>query len=117
MYEIIYTQRARIDIRSAYNYMFYNLTNPIAARKFKDKIPKTISYLQIFPYMGKKYINTNLIFIYFKNYLIFYNVENQIVKIQRVLYKKQNFKNKFNKWKNNIDKNECLVYYIYKLRW
>ena len=99
MVRIIYTQRARIDIWSAYNYIFYNLTNPIVAKKFKNNIPKTISYLQIFPYKGKKYKNTNLRFIYFKNYLIFYsvNVENQKVQIQRVLYKKQNFKNKFNK--------------------
>ena len=86
MVRITYTQRARIDIWSTYNYIFFNLANPIAARKFKDKIPKTISYLQIFPFMGKRFQNTNLRFIYFKNYLIFYNVENQTVKIQRVLY-------------------------------
>ena len=94
MVKIIYTQRARIDIWSAYNYIFYNLSNPIAAKKFKDKIPKTISYLEIFPFMGKRYQKTNLRFIYFKNYLIFYsvNVENQNVLIHRVLYKKQNFK-------------------------
>ena len=97
MYRIILTQRAKVDLESAYNYIYYNLANPIAAKRFKDKIPKTISYLQIFPFMGKRYSNTNLRFIYFKNYLIFYHVENQKVKIQRILYKKQNFKNKFNK--------------------
>ena len=97
MYKIVYTQRARIDIKDTYDYIFFNLANPIAARKFKDKIPKTISYLKIFPFMGKKFQNTNLRFIYFKNYLIFYRVNNQKVQIQRILYKKQNFKNKFNK--------------------
>ncbi len=99
MYRIILTKRAKLDFKSAYNYIYYNLANPIAAKRFKDKIPKTISYLQIFPFMGKRFQKTNLRFIYFKNYLIFYsvNVENQTVKIQRVLYKKQNFKNKFNK--------------------
>ena len=92
MYKIIYTQRARIDIQSTYNYIFFNLANPIAAKRFKDKIPKSISYLQIFPFMCKNYSNTNLRYIYFKNYLIFYKVSNHKVKIQRVLYKKQNFK-------------------------
>ena len=97
MYRIILTQRAKIDFESAYNYIYYDLANPIAAKKFKDKIPKTISYLQIFPFMGKRFQNTNLRFIYFKNYLIFYKVSNQSIEIQRVLYKNQNFKNKFNK--------------------
>ncbi|MBO4816461.1 MAG: type II toxin-antitoxin system RelE/ParE family toxin [Clostridia bacterium] len=95
MYRIILTQRAKLDYESAYNYIYYNLANPIAAKRFKDKIPKTISYLQIFPFMGKRFQNTNLRFTYFKNYLIFYSVENQKVKIQRILYKRQNFTNKF----------------------
>ena len=97
MYRIILTQRAKLDFESAYNYIYYDLANPNAAKKFKDKIPKTISYLQIFPFMGKRFQNTNLRFIYFKNYLIFYKVSNQSIEIQRVLYKNQNFKNKFNK--------------------
>ncbi len=42
----------------------FNLANPIAAKKFKDKIPKKISYFQIFSFMGKRYSNANLRFIF-----------------------------------------------------
>ena len=97
MQTIEYSERAVIDLNDTYNYIYYVLVNPIAASRFRSQIPKTISYLQIFPFIGKRFQNTNLRFIYFKNYLIFYNVENRKVKIQRILYKKQNFKSKFNK--------------------
>ena len=96
-YKIERTQRANIDLYKIYNYIFFDLANPIAADNFINKILKSISKLQIFPFMGKRYSNTNLKYIYFKNYLIFYKVSNHKVKIQRVLYKKQNFKNKLNK--------------------
>ena len=97
MQKIDYSERAVIDLNDTYNYIYYDLVNPIAASRFRSQIPKSISRLEIFPFMGKRFQNTNLRFIYFKNYLIFYNVENQKVKIQRILYKKQSFKNKFNK--------------------
>lgn len=79
-------------MEGAYNYIYYNLANPIAAANFKNKIPKTISYLQIFPFMGKRYYETNLRFIYFKNYLIIYSVMNKNVEILRVIHKKQDLK-------------------------
>ena len=98
-FKIKRTQRANIDLYSIYNYIFFNLANPIAADSFINKILKSISRLEIFPFMGKRYSDTNLRFIYFKNYLIFYsvNVKNQSVLIQRVLYKKTKFQKKFNK--------------------
>ena len=65
MYRIILTQRAKLDFKSAYNYIYYNLENPIAAKSFKDKILKSISRLEIFPFMGKSLQNTNLRFIYY----------------------------------------------------
>ena len=93
MYRIIYTERSKIDLQNAYNYIFYNLVNPIAAKSFRIKILKSISSLEYFPYRGKRILNSNFRFIYFKNYLIIYLVENQNVEIQRIFHKRQNFKN------------------------
>lgn len=93
MFKIIYTQRAKIELQNAYNYIFFNLANPIAANKFKSRIIKSISNLEYFPYMGKKISNSNVRYIYFKNYLIIYLVKNQNVEIHRIFHKRQNFKN------------------------
>ena len=93
MVKIFYNKRAKIELEDAYNYIFFNLANPIAAKKFKFNIIKSISNLQIFPFMGKRYNKTEFRFIYFKNYLIFYSVKNQKVEIQRIFHKRQNFKN------------------------
>ena len=93
MYGIKRTQQANIDLYKIYNYIFFNLANPIAANSFKVKILKSISYLEYFPYMGKKISNSNIRYIYFKNYLILYSINNHNVEIQRIFHKKQNFKN------------------------
>ena len=93
MYRIILTQRAKIDLERSYNYIYYNLANPIAAKRFKDKIPKSISNLQIFPFMGKQFNQTNLRYIYFKNYLIIYSVKNKNFEILRIIHKRQYLKN------------------------
>ena len=79
MYRVIYTQRAKIELQNSYNYIYFNLANSIAARKFKVNIIKSISNLEYFPYMGKKVLNSNLRFIRFKNYSIFYSINNQNV--------------------------------------
>lgn len=93
MYRIEYSERAIIDLNDIYNYIYYDLVNPIVAIRFKKQIPRSISNLQIFPYMGKKYNQTNFRYIYFKNYLVIYSVKNQNVEIQRIFHKRQNFKN------------------------
>lgn len=99
MYEIKRTQQANIDLYKIYNYIFFNLANPIAADNFRINILKPISYLKYFPEMGKKVLNSNIRFICFKNYLILYSVNNQIVVIRRILNKRQNFKNIIKKMK------------------
>ena len=93
MYKIEYSERAIIDLNDIYNYIYYELVNPIVAIRFRQQIPKTISNLQIFPFMGKRYNQTNFRYIYFKKYLIFYSVNNQNVEIQRIFHRRQNLKN------------------------
>ena len=93
MYGIDYSERAIIDLNDIYNYIYYELVNPIAAMRFRNQIPRSISNLKIFPFMGKRYNQTESRFIYFKNYLILYSINNQRVEIQRIFHKRQNFKN------------------------
>ena len=93
MYRIKRTKQANIDLYEIYNYIFFNLANPIAANNFIIQILKSISNLEYFPYMGKKVLNSNLRFIRFKNYLIFYSINYQNVEIQRIFHRRQNFKN------------------------
>lgn len=92
MHEIKYTERAIIELNSIYNYIYYNLANPIAAIRFREQIPKPISNLEYFPYIGKKISNSNFRYLIFKNYLIFYSVNNQNVEIQRIIHKNQKIK-------------------------
>lgn len=96
MYKIVSKPRAEQDLLNAYEYIFYNLSNPIAARNFISQIIKSISYLQYFPFMGAKFYNSNYRHIIFKNYIIFYSVKSNYIEIYRVFHKKQNY-NKFTK--------------------
>ena len=93
MYRIRRTKQANIDLYRIYAYILFDLANPIAADNFISRILKSISNLEYFPYMGKKISNSNVRYIYFKNYLIIYSVKNQNVEIQRIFHKRQNFKN------------------------
>ena len=92
MHKIIYTKRAKVELENLYNYIYFNLANPIAAIRFKANIIKPISNLEYFPYMGKKILNSKFRYLIFKNYLIFYSVNNQNVEIQRIIHKNQKVK-------------------------
>ncbi len=92
MHKIIYTKRAKVELENLYNYIYFNLANPIAAKRLKANIIKPISNLEYFPYMGKKISNSNFRYLIFKNYLIFYSVNNQNVEIQRIIHKNQKIK-------------------------
>ncbi len=92
MHKIIYTKRAKVELENLYNYIYFNLANPIVAKRFKANIIKPISNLEYFPYMGKKILNSKFRYLIFKNYLIFYSVNNQNVEIQRIIHKNQKVK-------------------------
>ena len=92
MHKIIYTKRAKVELENLYNYIYFNLANPIAAKRLKANIIKPISNLEYFPYMGKKILNSKFRYLIFKNYLIFYSVNNQNVEIQRIIHKNQKIK-------------------------
>ena len=88
MHKIIYTKRAKVELENLYNYIYFILAKQIVAKRFKANIIKPISNLEYFPYMGKKILNSKFRYLIFKNYLIFYSVNNQNVELQRIIHKK-----------------------------
>lgn len=80
------------NINRISNYIKNKLKNPIAADNFVKNIEKSIYNLSYFPYIGAKYKeDSNRIKIY-KNFLIFYEIqekEKQII-IKRIIHKNVN---------------------------
>ena len=69
----------------------YKLYNPQAANRFIENILNKISILQYLPYIGKIYKNTQERFIVYKNFLIFYEIqEEKIILIEKVKHMKSN---------------------------
>lgn len=73
-------------------YIMYKLYNPQAANRFIENILNKISILQYLPYIGKIYKNTQERFIVYKNFLIFYEIqeEEKIILIEKVKHMKSN---------------------------
>lgn len=79
VYNINETYKYKAELRICYNYIYYSLQNPIAARHFLNKIKKQISTLQYFPEMYPKLCigkNENLRKMLIGNYVIIYKVDN-----------------------------------------
>lgn len=74
-------------------YIYYELYNPQAANRFINNIIIQISTLQYFPYRGIIYKNNKERFIIYRNFLIFYEIqeEEKIVKIKTVMHRKRNY--------------------------
>ena len=91
-YNIIYQEIAQIDLFVIVTYIKYKLCNPTAASRFMSEIRKSILILQEFPYIGAKYKkDSNRIKIY-RNFLIFYEIqekEKRII-IKRIIHKNVN---------------------------
>jgi len=61
------------------------LKNPIAAKNFVKNIEKSIYNLSYFPYIGTKYEGENNRFKIYKNFLIFYEIQE---KEKRIIIKR-----------------------------
>lgn len=80
------------NINRISNYIKNKLKNPIASQNFVDDIEKSIYNLSYFPYIGAKYKNTKNRFKIYKNFLIFYEIqekEKRII-IKRIIHKNVN---------------------------
>lgn len=100
MARVVFTEPAEYDLLDIEYYIFFNLCNPQAAQRISDGILDTANNLAEYP-EGHPLVGDELLghigirMAYFDNYNIFYyyDVQNDIVNIIRVLYNKVDWKN------------------------
>lgn len=87
-----YTPAARADLRAMRDYIAHTLKNPVAARRFTDRIVKSCARLKDHPRMGaglseKTGRDTDLRYLVCGDQIAFYRVEEgeQMVSIIRIL--------------------------------
>lgn len=90
---IIYSDRARQDLRNIYEYIAYNLLAPETASKQTERIMKSIRSLEEMPKRYRLYDNEpwhsqGIRFFPVDNYLVFYlpDEEESTVNIVRIMY-------------------------------
>ena len=80
------------NINRISNYIKNKLKNPIASQNFVNDIEKSIYNLSYFPYIGAKYEGDKSKIKIYKNYLIFYEIqekEKRII-IKRIIHRNIN---------------------------
>ncbi len=68
---------ADYDIFNIYYYIKFKLLNPIASEKFLKGITAKIDSLELFPYTGAIYENSQNRFVIYNNFLIFYEIQEK----------------------------------------
>ena len=88
--QIKWTQRASKNLDSILAYIAQD--NPPAAKKFLLEILKKIARLEEFPLLGRAGLvpSTRELVIH-ENYIVFYNVEGEIVQILRALHVRRKY--------------------------
>lgn len=90
---------AELDIERIAQYIWHD--NPVSAIEFIDEVERICGLLSRMPGMGNRveFIKTNEYFFFpagkFKKFLIFYQTENQVLEIIRVLHVRQDIENLF----------------------
>ena len=91
-----YSKKAIKDIQAIGDYIEFELCNPSAAAQIVQGITKKIDNLLLFPEIGSKVdfgYEMEYIFRYVKynNYMAFYQLEKEIIYIDRVMYAKREY--------------------------
>lgn len=75
-----------------YYYIKFKLLNPIASENFLRGITAKIDSLELFPYIGSIYRNSQNRFIIYKNFLIFYEIQEKekLIIIKSVINRRKN---------------------------
>ncbi len=99
-YEVILTEKAKIELKGIYDYISKSLMSEIAAKNLYNKVKDSILRLEDFPescsiiehYKDNKYQYRKLVI---NNYLVIYRIdeENKKVYIVRIIYGKRNYIN------------------------
>lgn len=95
-YEIKYLPLALKDISDIAEYITFTLYNPEAADNLLDDIGRTVNEIQNFPFSGaiysskkKRKMQHRMKFV--KNYTIYYVVNDNVILIERIIYKRKLF--------------------------
>ena len=96
MFEIKIAPQAAADLLEIKDYIENELQNPIAAHNTISKIIETYENLTTFQNVGipvEKYVlfPTDYKFVLANNYSIFYRIEDEVIRIVRILYSKRDF--------------------------
>ena len=96
--KLIYTPKAREDLREIKLYITDTLQNKIAADNISKMILKNCSLLKDNPLLGvdlsgKIDKQTDLRFLIIKNYIAFYKLENDAIKVIRIRNARTNYMN------------------------
>lgn len=88
MFKVVLTRKAITDIKSIYDYVYEDSSQN--AEALKAEILKSIKYLEHFPNMGRSLaakvgFKTEYRYLISDKYLIFYKLDNNLVKIYRVI--------------------------------
>ncbi len=91
-YTIFRTSKAHYEIASIYYYIKFKLLNPIASESFLNGITIKINSLKLFPYIGTIYENSQNRFVIYKNFLIFYEIQEKekLVIIKSIMNRRKN---------------------------
>ena len=92
-YDVFYTAKARDDLEEIYEYIAFNLQEPVTAGKMYQNIIAAVHTLKTFPLRNALYENEpwrsrGLRKLPVKNFLVFYivNEEKNAVRIIRIMY-------------------------------
>lgn len=98
IYEIVFTEDSRIEIKEIYEYISNNLVNEKAAKRLMSKIREKVMNLAQTPKLYKKIEKTKKIRKEFRrmivnNFVILYTVDDdkKIVYISHIYYKRKNY--------------------------
>lgn len=95
MAEVVFSPGARRDLLEAGDYIAYTLRNKSAARSFVRRIQAAAMSLEQFPASGTPlfYAGQDIVYRYLVcgNYMLFYHITENTVRIDRVLYGKRDY--------------------------
>ena len=98
MYKLVFSKLYKRDVDSSYNYIKENLEAPMAANnlimEILEKLNKIKDNPNIRPLVQDKYLaSLGYRLINVKNYMIFYIIDNNHIRVIRFLHNKRNWMN------------------------
>ena len=100
---IVYTGKARQDLRAVYDYICFHLLSPDTAKETTNRIMKAVRALDTMPernplYKEEPWHSQGVRFFAVRNYLVFYIVDREadVVSVIRIMYGGRNISDQLN---------------------